>query len=280
MENSRPYFSLAAEGDLPDIISLWQVCFYDEEALVRRFFDSIRLRENVIIAKMDNRVVAHTSAVPIELRLPGRKMRGIYIYAACVSPENRGMGIFRQLMDYVDRYAAERELDFIMLIPASLALAETYRRFGYSCEIGGIAPVGESKRYGLVLSSEELSVLSLSDFDGDYDRLYQIYIQNEKKGFIKPRGFFEYTLRESIPAVKISMINRADNTPAGFVVTSPAEGKKLLNILQIVFSDDINNDIIANIKKKSTPYPKALCKMCDGSICDFSDIMVDMYGEF
>lgn len=276
---SRLEFHLAAAEDLPDIIALWQACFYDEEAAIRRFFDSIRLREHVIIAKKDNRLAAHASAVPMTLRLPGRLLQGCYIYAACVSPEYRGEGIFRELMRYVDRYAEERGLDFIMLIPASPYLAETYRKFGYTCEIGGIAPIGERGQYGLVLSPEELSALPLTDFDGDYDRLYELYIKNMRRGFIKPRAFFEYTLREIIPPVKVLVLQEGDNKPIGFIAALPAEGKNLLNILQTVFSGDTNRDIIAFIKEKSVPYPKALCKMRPGLLCDLGDILADLFGE-
>lgn len=277
-------FCLAADADLPGIVSLWQACFHDDEAAIRRFFDSILLREHVIIAKIGDTVVAHAAAVPVTLRLGGACRAGVYVYAACVAPEHRGAGIFRRLMDHVDRYVIERGLDFIMLIPATTALFETYRRFGYRHEIGGLGPVGGDGRFGLALSPDELAGLSLCDFDGDYDMLYTLHRQSGKAGFVKPRGFFEYTLREIAPYVNISLIPGPEGQPAGYMVSAPAvltNGKKILNILQIDFPDTTNNDIITSIRKKAVPHPKALCKLArGGDEYRFRDILVDLFGEF
>lgn len=280
MINNDVIFKTAAQSDLADIISIWKSCFHDSDAYISRFFDSIRLDDNVIIARKSDKIAAHASAVPLTLRTKDIELNGVYIYAACVSPDFRGEGIFRHLLDFTDAYAAERKLDFIYLIPASPSLAQTYEKYGYTHKINGICPLGDNGIYGLTLPDEVLSSIPLTEFDGDYDTLYSLYTKNESKGFIKPRGFFEFTVRECIPPAQIFITGEKDKNPNGFMIYTRTEGKNLINILQICCSDETNNGIMSDIKKKAKPYAKGLCKMINKTGISFDGIAADLFAEF
>ncbi len=62
-------------------------------------------------------------------------LRGGYLYAVGVLPEYRGQGVFNRLMQKCEQVCLDRGYDFSCLIPATAALADTYRRHGYTWEI-------------------------------------------------------------------------------------------------------------------------------------------------
>lgn len=80
-------------------------------------------------------------------------LHGGYLYAVGVLPAYRGQGVFDRLMQKCEQVCLERDYDFACLIPATAALADTYRRRGYIAEIAASHAEKKSPSGGVVCLS-------------------------------------------------------------------------------------------------------------------------------
>lgn len=129
-----------------DMMRLWKETFHDSDRYIRLVFDSYYAPANISVRYDGDRLVAALIGVPYCFRdstlLPdknvdrespqsGRMMRGLYLCGLATRPEYRRQGIMADMMDEIQRRAAERHFDFTFLIPADSHLREYYRRKGY-----------------------------------------------------------------------------------------------------------------------------------------------------
>lgn len=92
---------------------------------------------------------------------------GLYIYGVCVSPERRGRGYMRRMLKAATDYAAHIGCDFLLLIPATDELRETYRRMGFTEELPLTANASGEMFYMHLPAPH-----ATQPFDGDYAALY------------------------------------------------------------------------------------------------------------
>ncbi len=108
-----------------DKLALWQACFGDSPEAAAHFYRLEGLRCFSFLSAQKTVGMAHI------LPVRAGECCGGYLYAVGVARAHRGRGIFRALMRAAERYAVRSGYDFLCLIPASEALDETYRRYGY-----------------------------------------------------------------------------------------------------------------------------------------------------
>ena len=153
------------------IIPLWQKVFGDSEDFIRSFYE---LNVDVFTAYDGNKLIGSVNRVSITYN----GIFGGYIYAACVDENYRGRGIFKRLLA-----EAERDMPFMMLIPANEELFGMYRKLCYDRTTYTTFPF-------------ECEMIEGEPFDGNYKRLYTAYTTLAENEFIKPFDFFKLAVSD------------------------------------------------------------------------------------
>lgn len=112
---------------------------------------------------------------------------GAYIYGAYIIESARGRGLFRQLCDHVCEFYANEFYDFALTIPAKSDLFHVYERLGFDVPICGVISL-TGEYTGIILPQGT----SFRDFDGDFQALYFMHIQNDM--LIKTFDLFKLSL--------------------------------------------------------------------------------------
>lgn len=133
-------------GDPSPLISLWRECFKDDnENSPKEFYSSVR--STTLVAEEDGTIIGMANLLPVSIN----SLKGVYLYAACVSPKFRGKGVFRALLKACEQVCA----DFICLIPENEEVERTYRRHGYSVDVF---------RYGKSCDADAVPIFCEADF--------------------------------------------------------------------------------------------------------------------
>ena len=131
---------------------IFAVCFGDTREGIDAFYaipDAVCIEE-----KENGETVGIAHVLPVFLE----GYKGGYLFAIGVDPAHRGRGLLRALLARAEQFCRTWGLDFVCLIPASDALADTYRRHGYTVEVATVSGVvGENSHPVLCLSSEFLA---------------------------------------------------------------------------------------------------------------------------
>jgi|GEM_PF-2470125 len=246
------------DADFEKIYSLWYEAFGDDEDYVRDFFTAFDPRGRLLLGLRNGGAVSFMCLIPIKMCADGVTYTGSYIYAACVRESERGRGIFRIFSDMAADYVKNdlRE-DFAFLVPSSLSLFSMYRKLGFTLEADGLLPLC----HGLPPSVDDALFANLrrKPFDGDVRRLYDFYLKSdEKRKLIFDFGLYAASLRDHIAAGGVEYLcnygKNDENDICGYVIYSAIlqNGKKNINIYDIYFYGNDNDDIIYKIKKYLT----------------------------
>jgi predicted acetyltransferase len=121
----------ASKKDFKEIIKLWVVSFGDSEAYVERFLNTLFKNNNCLVYRKDSRIVSMLFLLDAKILSSVSTYSAYYIYAACTSPDSRGMGIMANLMKYTVNFAKNENKDFLCLVPANEHLFDYYSHFGF-----------------------------------------------------------------------------------------------------------------------------------------------------
>jgi predicted acetyltransferase len=88
-----------------------------------------------------------------------------YIYAACTSPEYRGMGLMASLICRVAEIAVADSKDYICLVPANAVLFEYYARFGFETSF---------KKKEISVSRRQLCMIAAENAENYYPDIQEI----------------------------------------------------------------------------------------------------------
>ena len=80
------------------IVNLWRTCFGDSEAFISLYFDRVYKDENAMTIEKDGKIVSALQIVPHTMTYLGTEISVGYISGACTTPEERGQGLMRQLL--------------------------------------------------------------------------------------------------------------------------------------------------------------------------------------
>ena len=156
--------------ELEKKIELFCEAFGDSRSTAEEFFscgDVITVCEYV-----GDRLAAMASLIPImassnkcyieHMSQISRQAKGFYVYGVCVKKEFRGCGLFLSIMKKVDEFALTYNADFLCLIPADQALAQTYKKWGYDISI---MPTGAISEKQMLLMSEDFRKFAIPSDD-------------------------------------------------------------------------------------------------------------------
>lgn len=125
------HISLAGEGDLPALRSLFQRVFQEKESGLSLFFSRVYQPQNTVTAHLDGRLAGMFYLLPARLRCRDAVLPIAYLYALAVEPDLRGRGIAGAILRYLDGLLPDRGFQAAVLRPAEESLFAYYARFGY-----------------------------------------------------------------------------------------------------------------------------------------------------
>ena len=122
----------ATRSDLPALTVLWQTCFGDKPAEIRKFWDALFPHIRVFLMRDGTRPVAMVCALPVTLTdTDGEGYPAVYFYALCTAPQFRGKGIAKQLLRFAEASVQKDGAQFAALVPAEVSLFSYYQALGY-----------------------------------------------------------------------------------------------------------------------------------------------------
>ena len=149
---------------------LWEDVFGDSQEDIEKAIVSFSSSGVCASLKCEGKTLAQF--VGIEASVSSR--RGIYVYALCTAPDERGRGYMRELLDLASEYFCERGYSFLFLLPANEALSSAYKRLGFSlCAPAYATPSPECEEDFFGIGEGELFKYAYCDFDGDVKKLYE-----------------------------------------------------------------------------------------------------------
>lgn len=120
----------ASPADRKGLQALWKTCFSDGEAETALYFDTYGTDNCFVCAQ--EQLAAMVLYFPSELILPdGESVPCAYLYCFCTSPEHRGKGIGRGLLEFAENELKNRGFACTALSPAEESLFEYYEKCGY-----------------------------------------------------------------------------------------------------------------------------------------------------
>ena len=117
---------------LPQLKSLWQVCFGDSAAGTDFVFGNLLRPEQILVQTDESGCpVAMLCWKPLNFTAPGKTFAGAYIFGVGTLPEHRGKGISTALLAKTEDILRGQGVRVACLVPASENLFGFYRERGF-----------------------------------------------------------------------------------------------------------------------------------------------------
>ena len=159
--------------------------------------------------------------------------RGAYIYAVCTRRRYRGMGVMRTLLTAVLGILRSRGMSFAFLVPARREYFPMYEKLGFDVCVPGLSGTPGCGGVRTAVGQEEFDALCPTAFDGDFDRLYSLYLSSPQVSPMKGKALFRLSLEEYADGgICYTRAGGDDAEPDGYVIFEP-NSKKSINILEI-----------------------------------------------
>ncbi|MGM9645130.1 MAG: GNAT family N-acetyltransferase [Eubacteriales bacterium] len=134
----------------------------------------ISVSDKVFELKKDKKTVSGICTFEVGIKYGGSLLKGAYIYGAATDKEYRTHGYFSKICREVYDFYASRSFDFLMTVPASKQLFSLYEHMGFDVRANGVISLCSDKTS--VILPEECEFF---EFDGDFDRLYSLHLEND-----------------------------------------------------------------------------------------------------
>ena len=122
--------------------------------------------------------------------------RGAYIYAVCTRRRYRGMGVMRTLLTAVLGILRSRGMSFAFLVPARREYFPMYEKLGFDICVPGLSGTPGCGGVRTAVGIEDFAALRPTAFDGDFDRLYSLYLSSPQVSPTKGKALFRLSLEE------------------------------------------------------------------------------------
>lgn len=159
--------------------------------------------------------------------------RGAYIYAVCTRRRYRGMGVMRTLLTAVLGILRSRGRSFAFLVPARREYFPMYEKLGFDVCVPGLSGTPGCGGVRTAVGIEDFAALRPTAFDGDFDRLYSLYLSSPQASPMKGKALFRLSLEEYADGgICYTRAGGNNAEPDGYVIFEP-NSKKSINILEI-----------------------------------------------
>ena len=159
--------------------------------------------------------------------------RGAYIYAVCTRRRYRGMGVMRTLLTAVLGILRSRGMSFAFLVPARREYFPMYEKLGFDVCVPGLSGTPGCGGVRTAVGIEDFAALRPTAFDGDFNRLYSLYLSSPQASPMKGKALFRLSLEEYADGgICYTRAGGNDAELDGYVIFEP-NSKKSINILEI-----------------------------------------------
>ena len=230
-----------SRGEIAHILSASSAIFtasVDDRASAERSAPSDRSGENFpdeenTRADEDDAEDSHCAGMLCTFTVSLNGARGAYIYAVCTRRRYRGMGVMRTLLTAVLGILRSRGMSFAFLVPARREYFPMYEKLGFDICVPGLSGTPGCGGVRTAVGHEEFDALRPTAFDGDFDRLYSLYLSSPQASPMKGKALFRLSLEEYADGgICYTRAGGNDAEPDGYVIFEP-NSKKSINILEI-----------------------------------------------
>lgn len=114
--------------DIEKAKDIWRENFTDSEEEIDFYFKTIYKDKNFLLLEEDSEIKASLHENPYDISFNGNILPSFYIVAVAVSPEYRGKGYMRKLLNHSLKNALSNNRDIVFLSPIN---TEIYSNFGF-----------------------------------------------------------------------------------------------------------------------------------------------------
>lgn len=114
--------------DIERAKDIWRENFTDSEEEIDFYFKTIYKDKNFLLLEEDGEIKASLHENPYDISFNGNILPSFYIVAVAVSPEYRGKGYMRKLLNHSLKNALSNNRDIVFLSPIN---TEIYSNFGF-----------------------------------------------------------------------------------------------------------------------------------------------------
>lgn len=109
------------------ISTLWQRVFDEAKEVTSLFLKEIYpICENPVV-EIDGKLVSSLFLIPCKIE----NYNGLYVYCAMTDESYRKKGLMEKLLKEADKIKSQKNLDFLILVPANESLFNYYSKFGF-----------------------------------------------------------------------------------------------------------------------------------------------------
>jgi len=123
-------FLYSTHNDLPAIKKLWESVFKDHEIFIDQFFHHL-YQDNILIAKIEDEIVAMATLLPATFISNGKKYSMRYVYACATALSFRGQKIMSKILDKAFEDTVNKGEAGLFLLPSNDELYDFYRKNGF-----------------------------------------------------------------------------------------------------------------------------------------------------
>ena len=185
-----------AEKDYNLAREIWLENFTDSVDEVDFYFKNIYKKENFLILEEDSEIKGSLHENPYNINFNNNLLPSFYIVAVAVSPEYRGKGYMKKLLNFSLNNAFSKGIDIVFLSPIN---TEIYSNFGFGY-ISGLEHYKiklEDIPFSTISKDIEIKKVKENDFDSMielYNRKMKdnkIYLQRDKSYFSRIKAEIE-----------------------------------------------------------------------------------------
>jgi len=179
---------------IPQLKTIWQTCFDDEDAFIDLFFSDCFQPQNSLVWLEKQTPVAMLTMLPCAYVAGERKSKGHYLYGLATLSEHRGRGIMGALIQTALKKAKGERQSFSILVPADDQLLPYYKKHGYHLPVN--IHVIRLSRNDLMKQSGLLTGCKKIDISADQLQSLRANLF-KNKGYIQwPDGYIDFYMRQ------------------------------------------------------------------------------------
>ena len=185
-----------AEKDYNLAREIWLENFTDSVDEVDFYFKNIYKKENFLILEEDSEIKGSLHENPYNISFNNNLLPSFYIVAVAVSPEYRGKGYMKKLLNFSLQNAFSKGLDMVFLSPINTEIYSSFG-FGYISGLEHYKIKLEDISFNTISKDIEIKKVGENDFDSMIElynrkmRANKIYLQRDKSYFSRIKAEIE-----------------------------------------------------------------------------------------
>lgn len=182
----------AKECDKDNIIQIWNYCFNDGPKFTDYYFNNKYKNYNTIVVEEEADIVSSLQLNQYKLRLNNKEYDTSYVVGVSTSPEARGKGYMKHIMDFTLRELYKKDQLVSILMPIDYRL---YRKYGYEHCYDQIEYEINIEDLGGFKSKGNLKKAKLNNIE-EMMNIEKSFLQNLNGTVIRDENYYENLFKE------------------------------------------------------------------------------------